>query len=46
MRLLNYISILGSSIGEDVGFGDIFFYDKQRHVSNEQTKPYGKFSGN
>jgi hypothetical protein len=39
-------TVLSSSLGEDVGFGDnkTFFYDIHRYVSNDQA--YGKLSGN
>jgi hypothetical protein len=43
-KVTNSKTVLGSSLGEDVGFGDNFFCDIQRYVSNDHA--YGKLSGN
>jgi hypothetical protein len=47
-EVANHKTILGSSLGEDVGFrnnsNNNFFYVIQRYVSNDQA--YNKLSGN
>jgi hypothetical protein len=43
-KVTNPETVLGSSLGEGVGFRDNFFYDIQLYVSNDQA--YDNLSGN